>query len=146
MSASAVGRVMAEDQPPEPWRSDKRPRGSPTGQTPLQQEKKTASVQQSKQGQQSRGQQSRRQLTFAWSDTEQSALVEFILLHKSCQSWPADQDYQFWSASAEFVAMRSKQKARSGVYHNGITLFLTSPAYVRCYSISLPHESDQGFE
>jgi hypothetical protein len=113
VSASAVGRVMAEDQPPEPRRSDKRPRGSPTGQTPLQQEKKTASVQQSKQGQQSRGQQSRRQLTFAWSDTEQSALVEFILLHKSCQSWPADQDYQFWSASAEFVAMRSKQKARS---------------------------------
>ena len=53
----------------------------------------------------------RRQLAFAWSDSEQSALVEFILLHKPGLSWPADKDLQFWNAAAEHVAMRSKLEA-----------------------------------
>ena len=86
MSAFGVGLIMNENQPPEQRGSDKRPRGSPTGHTPLQEKKKSASVQHKV----SKG---RRQLMFAWSDMEQGALVEFILLHKPSQTWPADQDH-----------------------------------------------------
>ena len=57
----------------------------------------------------------RRRLAFAktdaWSDSEQIALVEFILLHKPGRRWPAEQDPRFWDSAAEYmyVAMRSKR-------------------------------------
>ena len=55
----------------------------------------------------------RRRLPFistadVWSDVEQSALVEFILLHKPGTSWPTDKNMSFWDAAATFVHTRSK--------------------------------------
>ena len=38
--------------------------------------------------------------TDAWSDSEQIALVEFILLHKPGRRWPAEQDPRFWDSVA----------------------------------------------
>ena len=97
---------------------EKRPRGLPTGYTPLQIGKR--STKEPKERDSADRQLRRRRLAFAktdaWSDIEQSALVEFILLHKPGRSWPAEQDCKFWDAAAEYVAMRSKRDVlRSGI-------------------------------
>ena len=70
--------------------SEKRSRGSPTGCTPLQKGKRSTTelkeVGESQQTGSHHCQPRRRRLAFAktdaWSDSEQIAIVEFILLHK----------------------------------------------------------------
>ena len=99
--------------------SEKRSRGSPTGCTPLQKGKRSTTelkeVGESQQTGSHHCQPRRRRLAFAktdaWSDSEQIALVEFILLHKPGRRWPAEQDPRFWDSAAEYmyVAMRSKR-------------------------------------
>ena len=99
--------------------SEKRSRGSPTGCTPLQKGKRSTTelkeVGESQQTGSQHCQPRRRRLAFAktdaWSDSEQIALVEFILLHKPGRRWPAEQDPRFWDSAAEYiyVAMRSKR-------------------------------------
>ena len=99
--------------------SEKRSRGSPTGCTPLQKGKRSTTelkeVGKSQQTGSHHYQPRRRRLAFAktdaWSDSEQIALVEFILLHKPGRRWPAEQDPRFWDSAAEYiyVAMRSKR-------------------------------------
>ena len=100
--------------------SEKRSRGSPTGCTPLQKGKRSTTelkeVGESQQTGSHHCQPRRRRLAFAktdaWSDSEQIALVEFILLHKPGRRWPAEQDPRFWDSAAEYiyVAMRSIEK------------------------------------
>ena len=74
---------------------EKHPHGSPTGYTPLQKRKRSTKEPKEVSETQQTGsrQPRRRQLAFAktdaWSDSEQSALVEFILLHKPGRSWSA---------------------------------------------------------
>ena len=99
--------------------SEKRSRGSPTGCTPLQKGKRSTTelkeVGESQQTGSHHCQPRRRRLAFAktdaWSDSEQIALVEFILLHKPGRRWPAEQDPRFWDSAAEYmyVAIRSKR-------------------------------------
>ena len=99
--------------------SEKRSRGSPTGCTPLQKGKRSTTelkeVGESQQTGSHHCQPRRRRLAFAktdaWSDSEQIALVEFILLHKPGRRWPAEQDPRFLDSAAEYiyVAMRSKR-------------------------------------
>ena len=92
---------------------EKRPRGSPTGVTPLLKEKRHA-------GRPKEVVKVQRRLPFistadVWSDSEQSALVEFILLHKPGTSWPADKNTSFWDAAATFVHIRSRSdQVRTG--------------------------------
>lgn len=89
----------------------KRPRGSPTGNTPRLVEKRPAAAKVK----------ARRRLPFvsptdgAWTAAENSSLVEFILLYKPSTSWPADKDESFWNAAASFVQMRSE----SGLLRTG---------------------------
>ena len=72
--------------------SEKRSRGSPTGCTPLQKGKRSTTelkeVGESQQTGSHHCQPRRRRLAFAktdaWSDSDQIALVGFILLHKQC--------------------------------------------------------------
>ena len=90
--------------------SEKRSRGSPTGCTPLQKGKRSTTelkeVGESQQTGSHHCQPRRRRLAFAktdaWSDSEQIALVEFILLHKPGRRWPAEQDPRFWDSTAEY--------------------------------------------
>lgn len=111
---------MAEYRLPEHGAGDKRCRGSPTGDTPLQQGKKQ---QRDAAGHWSSSTKNlrRRKLPFsdsAWSDFEQSALVEFLLLLRPGERWPADQDEKFWKAAAEFIAMRSETDIqRTGIFN-----------------------------
>ena len=93
---------------------EKQPRGSsPTGVTPRAKEKRFA-------GGSKEIVKTRRRLPFiittdVWSDVEQSALVEFILLHKPGTSWPTDKNMSFWDAAATFVHIRSNSsKLRTG--------------------------------
>ena len=91
--------------------SEKRSRGSPTGCTPLQKGKRSTTelkeVGESQQTGSHHCQPRRRRLAFAktdaWSDSEQIALVEFILLHKPGRRWPAEQDPRFWDSAAEYM-------------------------------------------
>ena len=93
---------------------EKRMRGSPTGNTPQQKEKRPA-------GDREKSSRSRKHLTFdcstgTWSDLELGALVEFILLHRPGQRWPSDKDPRFWDSAGKYVSMRSE----SGVQRTGI--------------------------
>ena len=106
--------------------NEKRSRGSPTGCTPLQKGKRSTTepkeVGESQQTGSHHCQPRRRRLAFAktdaWSDSEQIALVEFILFHKPGRRWPAEQDPRFWDSAAEYmyVAMRSKRDAICTTY------------------------------
>ncbi len=104
---------------------EKRPRGSPSGVTPLQQEKRAAAeprdVVMRRKGPK-KDARSRKRLSFTsgsaadpWSEIEDSALVEFILLHRPGQGWPSDRSPSFWDSAADFVRMRSG----SGVLRTG---------------------------
>ena len=86
---------------------DKRPRGSPTGDTPLQKQKEQRVTRETECSK------ARRRLPFgntadSWSESEESALVEFILLHRPGTRWPADKDKKFWDGAATFVRDRSE--------------------------------------
>ena len=112
---SATPRMEAE-------RRSKRLRGSPTGITPRQDEKKK------------KVSSSRRKLTFqadssrdtsvyvpmsAWTTKETKALVEFMLLHDP-EKWESTKDDKFWMSAAVFVRDRGEHpQVRTGdVYHN----------------------------
>ena len=127
--------------------SEKRSRGSPTGCTPLQKGKRSTTelkeVGESQQTGSHHCQPRRRRLAFAktdaWSDSEQIALVEFILLHKPGRRWPAEQDPRFWDSAAEYmyVAMRSNYlglgKVREGHVARARTRPIISVEYSRRY-------------
>lgn len=82
-----------------PSPNDKRERTSPTGDTPRQREKRRPMPP------------ARRPLHFSgaagteWTKEEDSALVEFILLHQRERNdkWPGHKDWRFWNASAAHV-------------------------------------------
>ena len=51
----------------------------------------------------------------AWSDLESSALVEFLLLHRSGDKWTCEKDIAFWEQAARHVKMRANYSfLRSG--------------------------------
>ena len=144
---------MAESKSLRSAASEKRSRSSPTGCTPLQRGKRSTTelrkVGESHQSSSRHCQPRRRRLAFAktdapgaWSDGEQIALVEFILLHKPGRRWPADQDPRFWDSAAQYVSMRTKRDARSG------TLLLSEllDQLICCVSCRycLPHKSNEG--
>ena len=93
--------------------SDKRPRGSPTGDTPGN--KRRSSQSRDVRPQEARS--SQRQLfSTLWTEQEDCALVEFILLTRSDQFWPADKSSTFWDSAARYVFSRSKStQKRSGI-------------------------------
>ncbi len=52
----------------------------------------------------------------SWTDSEVSALVEFILFHSSGTKWPTDHHKDFWAAASSFVQSRAQaEKQRSGM-------------------------------
>ena len=112
--------------------SEKRSRGSPTGCTPLQKGKRSTTelkeVGESQQTGSHHCQPRRRRLAFAktdaWSDSEQIALVEFILLHKPGRRWPAEQDPRFWDSAAEYICSHALEEA---VQHNIIIHVIIMP-------------------
>ena len=88
--------------------SEKKPRGSPTGDTPRQKDKRR----------EVQAQASRKKLSFnvsKWSDLECSALVEFVIHKKGGHSWPFGKETQFWDSAAEYVKQRTESEIlRSG--------------------------------
>lgn len=111
------------------YSSVKRPRGSPTGTTPVQAEKKR--VQKRLEVQHG----ARRVLArsypprtgpetqaivpgSAWSSKETLALVDYILSCKSVKSdWPKTTDMDFWSRASNFVQDRAKSTLiRTGTF------------------------------
>ena len=85
--------------------SEKRPRGSPTGITPRKDPKRRSSQPRSQ-----------RQLFTEWTDRENSALVEFVLLSRPDNSWPADKSTVFWDNAAHYTFIRSGSAyKRSGI-------------------------------
>lgn len=49
-----------------------------------------------------------------WSDAEEKALVEFILLYGEGSSWPATKDDKYWESAAKFVHERGGIQRRTG--------------------------------
>ena len=95
--------------PPRAKVNLKRPRGTPTLQTP-QRPLKRIPLRESG-GLQA---QSSRRLPFfpqtsaaTWSQEELKALVEFILFHCSVEKWPTHKLQEFWRNAAEFIKKRT---------------------------------------
>ena len=88
--------------------SKKRPRGSPTGDTPKQKDKRR----------EIQPQISRKKLIFnasRWSDLECSALVEYVIHKKGGHSWPFGKETEFWDSVAEYIKERTESEIlRSG--------------------------------
>ena len=47
-----------------------------------------------------------------WSDAEIKALVEFVLFHSSGDSWPTHEQDMFWNSAGEFLQKRTKSNLR----------------------------------
>ena len=105
--------------------SKKRPRGSPTGETPQQASKVSSTSR-------FRGNPSARTILFStpvlaprdsiipysadWSAQEKLALVEFLLFY-GFSMWTNTKNDLFWRKCAEFVGMRAKSSVkRTGIY------------------------------
>ena len=50
---------------------------------------------------------SRYEVLHDWSTEEVKALVEFILLNSTGNTWPAIKNMRYWDAAAEFVFHRA---------------------------------------
>jgi len=115
--------------------SQKRPRGSPTLQTPYRKSKRIPLRQLDQNG----NSLSPRVLsqTFSrrskktkekWTDAELKALTEFVLLHGEGDAWPAHKQDEFWRRASEFVQTRSGQTTcRTGMGYMYILLYTLSP-------------------
>ena len=100
-----------------PGRS-KRPRGSPTGHTPLQPSKRVSARMVYS---------ARKKLNFSvtetvpgplnWTIGENVALLEFLCFH-SPKKWPTTKDSKFWKAAAEFVGQKNKFRCLRSRKHN----------------------------
>ena len=110
-----------------PWtpkrRLHKRDRGSPTGQTPVQDPKRVRekpplrsfaaplrSLVRPRKQLDFSSPESQPQLTqerSSWSDTELTALVEFVLFRGTADRWPGTKNRRFWESTATFVGQRS---------------------------------------
>lgn len=51
-----------------------------------------------------------------WMDVEVKALIEFILLHSTGDTWPSHKQMMFWTSAGEFVKTRSG----SDTYRSGM--------------------------
>ena len=87
--------------------TDKRARGSPTGETPLQTTKRRLT------GSSSRGR-ACRSMFLPWTDVEECALIEFVLLTRTGERWTTEKSSTYWKSGAEYVCMRSGCQKRSG--------------------------------
>ena len=47
-----------------------------------------------------------------WTDDETRALLEFMLLYRPSDKWPATKNKQFWTSAAEFVELRGNGRIR----------------------------------
>ena len=47
-----------------------------------------------------------------WTDDETRALLEFLLLYRPSDKWPATKNQQFWTSAAEFVELRGNGRMR----------------------------------
>ena len=100
--------------------TQKRPRGSPTGITPLQDLKRPSALSRQRDGTHV----SKKKLAFSettsrhqWSELEDCALVEFILLTRPGPSWPFEKGLEFWDGAAKYIHRRSgSHLQRTGVY------------------------------
>ena len=116
---------------------DKRRRGTPTGKTPQQPQKRqvrrTGEERGSTRGEGVRSSARRKLLSSqeVWTCLEDGALVEFILLTRPLDRlWPADKSFAFWDGTAEHVHSRSGSSVqRTGVYSMYIH---TQYMYVSC--------------
>ena len=105
----------------------KRPRGTPTFQTPRR-PRKRAPLREivAQEGEAVPA----RRLSFdaapqSWSGVEVKALVEFVLFHSTGERWPTHKQTVFWSNAAEFVKKRARTShVRSGKFF--ILIFVTS--------------------
>lgn len=99
-------------------RCEKRERGSPTGVTPRQPHKRPARESQRKDVHPP----AQKQLPFStpqWTEVEDGVLVEFILLTRRSQSWPAEKGSDYWNGAAKHVL----SCLRSSVLRTGIHAF-----------------------
>ena len=123
-----------ESQVPKRW--SKRQRGSPTGITPRQAQKRTP-IQELKGAQSPLH--SRRELQFGksvqgktrswmeeldqWTLEELYALVEFVLLRSGADKWTSSHRKRVWQEASDFVAERTKSDTRrTGGLHSDIFL------------------------
>ena len=104
---------------------EKRPRGSPTGDTPLKVYKRPTV------DGQSRGRADKR-LFLSWTDQEDCALIEFVILTRSGEYWPtSEKSSTYWDSAAEFVYTKSGScHKRSG------KLYCVSIKLPSCLSVS----------
>ncbi len=49
----------------------------------------------------------------SWTDSEVSALVEFVLFHSSGMKWPTHHQKDFWAAASSFVQIMSEHKLKN---------------------------------
>ena len=105
---------------------EKRPRGSPTGETPLQTSKRrpTESALRSRAGTGRAG----KSLFSPWTDAEESALIQFVLLTRADDHWPTEKSCTYWEGAAEFVC-----RAVSGCHKRSgeIAIIIVCTTYVR---------------
>lgn len=101
--------------------AEKRVRSSPTGKTPVRPLKKAvprrrllvAAEKDPDPTNESAGTRSH----VVWTEEENKALLEFILLHKPEDKWPATKCTRFWGSAADYVMMRGKGTAkRTGMF------------------------------
>ena len=91
--------ALAETPPKEARRRSKPSRGSPTGRTPRQDEKKLAFQAAPREP---LSDTSRYVPMSAWATKETKALVEFMLFHNP-EKWESTKDSKFWTSAATFV-------------------------------------------
>ena len=116
----------------------KRPRGSPTGETPYSASKKRINRAKCSKARRNltyesvdtgQNPRSRNKVLHDWSTEEVKALVEFILLNSrsigDCDTWPATKNIEYWDAAAEFVFHRvDNSLKRTGMHDINVCLHI----------------------
>ena len=84
--------------------SEKRPRGSPTGDTPLQPSKRhPVPAESSRRTRAETGRAGRSLFSAPWNDAEEYALIRFVLLTRTDDRWPSEKSTTYWESAAEFI-------------------------------------------
>ncbi len=116
----------------------KRVRGSPTGNTPLQLQKRSSSTRRTsilkrKLTYPGQGSRSRSMYTPAatWTPEEDKALVKYVLLFGSFDKWPATKLTKYWEGASRFVIDNCGSR-RTSTFILSLSLSLSPPCVYMC--------------